>query len=195
MAVSGLILFFLLLFLLTTLFKGGKNEEPPTTPPPKEVEKVELKKQNKKEDTSETPQTSSYFLKPAASEIIENFASMDSYQLKVESKKLPGLRIAWPVFFYSLKPNEAGTSTLTLDSLENGFGVAIVCDLETSQYPELSELEQGRKFWIAGEVTGVDPEGLGQIFINMEHFTLDENPGWDQFPVGSQENTQPSSTN
>jgi hypothetical protein len=177
--IGGLIAFFLLLFLLTIFFKDKGKEPSAGLPLKNEPAKVELKKVDKESSSNTTaPQTSSYFLQPVASDIIEKFSTMDPYQLKVESKKLPGLRIAWPVYFYSLEANQRGSSTLVLDSLENGFGVGISCDIDPALHPKLLELQQGDKFWIAGEVIGVDPEGVGQIFVNLEHVNFEENPRW-----------------
>ena len=82
----------------------------------------------------------------------------------------------WPGYFFSLTKDETGQSILQLDVDESGFGVILVCRVTLSDYPELAKLEQGRKIWVAGEVTSIDPEGTGSVNIDVEYIRFDESP-------------------
>ncbi len=130
------------------------------------------------ENQKQAPQTSSFFLKPSPTELLEKFSQLDAHQLKAEAKKLPGLRILWPTYFFSVTHQELGTATLLLDTLENGFGPTIVCTVNSSKFSQILTMEPGTKFWIAGEVVAIDPEGIGQIQINTEHLRFSERENW-----------------
>ncbi len=178
-AILGILTFIILLTLFGLFFKGGKKEQSNTPPPPNHVEKVDMTMEKFDEESQKpAPQTSSFFLKPSPTELLEKLSQLDSHQLKAEAKKLPGLRILWPTYFFSVTHQELGTATLLLDTLENGFGPTIVCTVNSSKFPQVLTMEPGTKFWVAGEVVAINPEGVGQIKINTEHLRFSEQGNW-----------------
>ncbi len=180
-AVAGLLIFVLSLSLLGIFFKGDNGNPSEEATVTKKIKKVDLPlEQQSKDNTTSAPQTSSFFLKPSPAEIMSKFTEMDSHQLKVEAKKLPGLRVMWPTYFFSILKKEAGTAALLLDTTEDGFGVTIVCDVDISKYPQIQTIKRGEKLWIAGEIIGIDPEGVGQIFITTEQLRFAGDKNWPQ---------------
>ncbi len=180
MAVGGLGVFIIALSFLGFFFQGN-SKKPAEVKEVQSVEKVQLTVGDKKENsTAKTPQTASFFLKPSPSEIMAKFTELDSHQLKAEAKKLPGLRVMWPTYFFSILNEEAGITTLLLDTTEDGFGVTIACNVSSSKYPKIQKLLRGDKLWVAGEITGVDTEGVGQILISTEHLRFAGDKNWPQ---------------
>ncbi len=179
MVISGLLFFFLIFFFFTTLFKDKKtrlSEKPVAT---KKVEHLDLtRKSHDVATNTSTQQTSSYFLKPSPGELMEKFAKLTPHELKQEAQDLPGLRIMWPAYYFSSQEGQLGTTTLFLDTLESGFGITIVCDIDSNQYPQIKTIQRGKKIWLAGEIKGINPEGVGEIHIAPEHIKLEEDSDW-----------------
>ncbi len=83
----------------------------------------------------------------------------------------------WPVYFFSIMSQEEKVVTVLLDVSEDGFGVEVQSEIDTAVYPEIIELKEGDKFWIAGEILAVDPAGTGTVFLKMEHLRFSEDGG------------------
>ncbi len=174
-AVLGLGVFILLLALFGLFFQGRTKQTPGEQVEKEKIEKIDLISENSSGDSSSPAlQTTSFFLKPTPTELMENFREMEPYELKTEAKKLPGLRVMWPTYFFSILKEDPGIVTLLLDTTEDGFGVTIVCDINSSKYPQILKLKRGDKLWVAGEISGMDSEGVGQIFITPEHIKFKE---------------------
>ena len=73
-----------------------------------------------------------------------------------------------------LKKIENGVAEVLFDVSEDGFGALILASIDTTTYPETLQLETGKKIWLAGEITGVDPSGTGQFVISTEYVKFDD---------------------
>ena len=128
---------------------------------------------SKEEQSRSTSQA--FFLKPSAQEVLSALREADD-KLEQPPENTPVLKVMWPGHFFSLTQDETGQSFLQLDVDESGFGAILICRVSLSDYPELNKMEKGRKIWVAGEVTSIDPEGLGSVHINVEYIRFDEGP-------------------
>ncbi|RZW13852.1 MAG: hypothetical protein EX260_11085 [Desulfobulbaceae bacterium] len=80
----------------------------------------------------------------------------------------------WPGYFFSFEQQDDGTTIVQLDVDENGFGVVLLCTLNLADFPEIQNLEPGKKVWVAGIVTSIDMEGTGTVQIDAEHIRYEE---------------------
>lgn len=180
-AIAGVGSFIVVLSLMGILFQNNDSKKEEEKEEIQIVEKVDLTVDSESEnETYEAPQTASFFLKPSAAELMEKFTEMDPHEFKTQAKKLPGLRIMWPTYYFSTLKDEADITTILLDTTEDGFGVTISCTINSSKYPKLQHLQRGDKLWVAGEILGVDTEGVGQIFIAAEHLRFAGDVNWPQ---------------
>ena len=76
----------------------------------------------------------------------------------------------WEVYFFSFEERENNIGTVQLDVSEDGFGVLVVCDADMDEFPEITEIERGKKIWVAGEILSVDPSGTGTIYLKTDYF-------------------------
>lgn len=119
-------------------------------------------------------QTTSFFLKPSPDELLEQLASMEGLNENVSNAKLTGLRVIWPVYFFELLEPQGKHSPLLLDVSEDGFGVLIKTEVDTTVHPQLTTMKRGQEFWIAGEIIAIDPGGIGTIYVQAEQFDFSE---------------------
>lgn len=126
------------------------------------------------EDNGDKPQSSTFFLEPGPEELLKKLEGMNYQEFKEETAKLPGLKVMWPAFFFSIRKMENGVAEVLLDVSEDGFGALILTSIDTTTYPETLQLETGKKIWLAGEITGVDPSGTGQFVISTEYVKFDD---------------------
>jgi hypothetical protein len=80
----------------------------------------------------------------------------------------------WPGYFFSFEQQDDGRTIVQLDVDENGFGVVLLCALNLADFPEIQNLERGKKVWVAGIVTSIDMEGTGTVHIDAEHIRYEE---------------------
>jgi hypothetical protein len=166
----------LIVFVVSGIYlqkKNSKDKEVPLVTEPTKVElNVEPSKANGSTSTAAT--TNSFFLRPSATELLEQLSTMDNLQEDVALSKFVSFRVLWPVFFFSVETLE-GKETVILDISEDGFGAVVKGSVSSSTYPQLNEIKQGEKVWVAGEITAVDPAGTGTIFLDIEllDFTVD----------------------
>ena len=176
----GVLVIFAILLTVTALFFGSKSGNDHTSP--KESERVlvegviaeESSHGNEKKTKSKTG-SQAFFLKPSAEEVITALREADD-RLEQPPEDSPVLKVMWPGYFFSLTSSESGETILQLDVDESGFGATLVCKVSLSDYPELKNLTQGRKIWVAGKVTAIDPEGTGSVHIDVEYIRFDEGP-------------------
>ncbi|MFH0783359.1 MAG: hypothetical protein V2B20_15600 [Pseudomonadota bacterium] len=150
--------------------RSGQEFQPELIP-----KKVELKLQSKKEDveqTGEATQSASFFLKPSPDELLKQLTSLENLNEDVVESKYTGLRILWPVYFFTLQSTEGNKASLVLDVAEDGFGVLVESEVDTLVYPQLRDLEPGKKLWIGGEILAVDRSGTGTVYLKTEHINL-----------------------
>ncbi len=154
--------------------RSGKEFQPES--PPKTVE---LRLQSKKADAGETtdvPQSASFSLKPLPDELLQQLTSLENFNEDVVAAKYSGLRVLWPGYYFTLQSIEGSKATLVLDVAEDGFGVVIESDVDTATYPQLGDLESGKKLWIGGEILAVDRSGTGTIYLKTEHLNFGDAP-------------------
>lgn len=133
--------------------------------------------QNSSQSTKKTTEkklSSTFFLEPGPTEILEKLENLNYQEFRKESASLPGLKVMWPAYFFSIREINNGIAEVLLDVSEDGFGALILTDIDTTKYPEILKLQPGKKIWLAGEITGVDPSGTGQFIISTEHVKFDD---------------------
>ncbi len=157
--------------------KNNKEKESFVESVPKTVELKKAVPESRDGQARSSQKSSSYFLKPSPDELLEQLASMEGLNENVSNAKFSGLRVMWPVYFFSIIGQEKKTATVLLDVSEDGFGVEVQTEIDAAVYPEIIELKEGDKFWIAGEILAVDPAGTGTVFLKMEHLRFSEDGG------------------
>lgn len=174
LALIGVVLIFIISIgggiALQKTRRSGEEFQPEPIP-----KKVELKLKNKKEDaeqSGETAQSTSFFLKPSPDELLQQLTSLENLNEDVVESKYVGLRVMWPVYFFTLQSTEGSKATLVLDVAEDGFGVLVESEVDPVAYPQLRGLEPGKKLWIGGEILAVDRSGTGTVFLKTEHINL-----------------------
>jgi hypothetical protein len=147
---------------------------------PESVSKtVELKFQHKKEGagpTEEGPQVASFSLKPSPDDLLQQLSSLENLNEDVLEAKYTGLRVLWPAYFFTLQTTVGSKATLVLDVDEDGFGVVIESDVDASVFPQLRDVEPGKKLWIGGTILAVDRSGTGTVYMKTEHLKFGDDP-------------------
>ena len=100
---------------------------------------------------------------------MEMIANLDSLDESVATKKFSGLPVMWAVYYFSVVNKKDNIVTVQLDVSEDGFGVIVMCDVDISEYPQIAEIESGKKIWVAGEITAVDPSGTGTVYLKTDY--------------------------
>lgn len=155
--------------------KGRIEKEPPIETVPKKVElKVQQKGEAGEQTGQPTKQIESFYLRPSPDELLQQLASMENLNENVADAKFTGLRVLWPVYYFSYQDVGGGKATLLLDVSADGFGVLLESEVELTAYPALNTLQAGQKIWIGGEILAVDPSGTGTIYIKAEHLGFSE---------------------
>jgi hypothetical protein len=142
---------------------------------------ADLRPQQKKESIEpkgKTPESTPFLLKPSPDELLQQLTSLENYNEDVVGAKYIGLRVLWPVYFFTLQATTGSKATLVLDVAEDGFGVVIECEVDTSTFPQLRDLEQGKKIWIGGEILSVDRSGTGTVYLKTEHLKIGDDSGF-----------------
>lgn len=115
-----------------------------------------------------------FFLHPGPEEILAKLENMNFQELSKQAEELPGLRVMWPAYFFSINKMENNMAEVIFDANEDGFGALIQTSVDTTVYPEILNLSRGTKIWLAGEIQGIDPTGTGQFAISTEHIRFDD---------------------
>lgn len=174
----GVFLFFVLLLYFSSLFFTGDKEDPQPVIEEEATFEVPADQteswDSNKEEKSQDQQTVSFFLKPSPTELLEKLEGLDYQQFDKETEKLPGLRVMWPAYFFSIKELSGQNAVVVLDVSEDGFGVMLVTEIDLQTYPEILTLKRGQKIWLAAEITGVDPSGTGQFMLTTEFIRFDD---------------------
>jgi len=139
---------------------------------------VELKLQHKDGvgPSEEAPQSASFSLKPLPDELLQQLSSLENLNEDVMVAKYTGLRVLWPAYFFTLQATTGSKATLVLDVAEDGFGVVLESDIDPSAYPQLRDLEPGKKLWIGGTILTVDRSGTGTVYLQIEHLKFGDDP-------------------
>lgn len=144
---------------------------------------VELKVEHKAADATgqgqEASQSATFSLKPSPEELLQQLTSLENLNEDVVEAKFTGMRVLWPVYFFTLQSDEGSRkATLVLDAAEDGFGVVVESEVDTSLYPQLRQLETGKKLWIGGAITAVDRTGTGTVYLRAENFNFNDEPAF-----------------
>ncbi len=122
-----------------------------------------------------TLDASTFFIKPTAEELLAALREAGPFVADAPIGHEQPAQVIWPGYFFSLQ--ETGTDAVVhLDIDESGFGTILRCLVDLNRYPELRTLEQGRKIWVAGRITGVDLAGDGIITIAVQHIRFTDDP-------------------
>ena len=167
--------------LFAVLVAGGiylqqKNKKSKEIPEKKVPVKVEIIVARPKGDSQpdEKPKPTTFFLKPSPGELLQQLSEMEGFDEKVATRKFKQLPVIWPVYFFSLTEKDGKTARVELDVSEDGFGVLVVCEVSTEEYPELADLQTGEKLWVAGEITAVDPAGTGTVYLKLDYLRFSD---------------------
>ncbi len=168
----GAIGFLCILSLLGILFQGDSETEKERKDKINVEKKVEILTQHDSSPPGEGKagetkqlQSNTYFLEPSASELVKKIEDLDPVSLDQKTKEFPGLKVMWPLYFFSITEKKDGSHQLLLDVSEDGFGITVVCDVDVKKYPQIYDVKPGEVLWVAGEITGLIPEGTRQFHI------------------------------
>ncbi|MFW2366805.1 MAG: hypothetical protein ACN4GW_10330 [Desulforhopalus sp.] len=145
---------------------------------PDVVEKtVDLQKAGNRDQSSGAGGAiTAFFLKPSASELLEELSEMENLNQDVVQKKFLNLRVLWQAYFFNVTEIEGGKTHLLLDVSEDGFGVEIQSEVRGALYPQIVSLNVGDPLWIAGEILAVDPAGTGTVYLKCEYLSFGPEP-------------------
>lgn len=174
---AGIIIFFAILVSLSSLLFTGENKQSTNSVEEEEVTQVEIAEpasSSENESKGQPAQSTSFFLRPSAEELLKKLEGLSYSDFKKETKQLPGLKVMWPAYFFSAEKIDAKKVQILLDTAKDGFGVELITEIDIERYPEILALEKGTKIWIASEITGFDPTGTGLISLRTEHVRFDD---------------------
>lgn len=115
-----------------------------------------------------------FFLKPSADEVLSLIKESGNAVLPASNQKYTGLKVMWPAYFFQILKQESSQASLLFDVSEDGFGVAIRTEIDTSRFPKILSLERGTKIWLAGEIMGVEAAGTGTIHLLTEEVRFED---------------------
>ncbi len=165
--------------LFAVLVAGGiylqqKNKKSKEIPEKKIPVKVEIKAAKPQGQSQAKQKPTTFFFKPSPGELLEQLSEMEGFDEKVATRKFARLPVMWPVYFFSLTKRDDQTARLELDVSEDGFGVLVVSEISAGDYPELEGLQAGKKIWVAGEITAVDPAGTGTVYLKLDYLRFSD---------------------
>lgn len=169
--------FLIILLLYTLFFKNSANHDNTQTPKQQTTYTIPADQRpetNSSSSDGKALQSSSFLLHPGPAELLEKLEGLRHSDFNREARKLPGLKVMWPAYFFSIKEIKDNMAEVILDASEDGFGVILITRIDTTTYPAIKSLDRGTKIWLAGEITGVDPSGTGQIVLATEHVRFDD---------------------
>ncbi len=169
--------FAFVLVLYSIFFRGASQEQIPVKPEKDLTFELPADKQSMEGEDQQTGKPSaatSFYLSPSPSELFEKLENLSRLEFKQHTKDLPGLKVMWPAYFFSVRGVEDQQAEILLDASENGFGVTLVTTIDSTRYPEILTLERGKKIWLAAEITGVDPQGTGQFLLDTEYVRFED---------------------
>ncbi len=176
LATGGFILFISVLGGLSLFFSNTTEREKSSPTDQKKVFRIPADsiKNRTAETEDKLPPKTAFFLSPTPDELMQNITELSYHEFQKKTRDLPGLRIMWPAYFFSIASMKDSKAQIMLDTAENGFGVILTTEIDTHQYPEILSLERGEKIWLAAEIVAVDPEGTGNIQLTTEYIRFDD---------------------
>ena len=178
----SLLVFAILLALTTLYYRSNKSLEKSQKKEPVVVEGTIAPgaqgKNKEPEESSQTIGSGVFFLTPTAAEVLTAIRDADPYAEQPDPGDTPPMKVIWPGYYFPdqeiVENNDEVIFQLDVD--ESGFGVILVCTVKRADYPEVKDLEPGQQIWVAGEVTEIDMEGTGTVYITVEYIRFDEGP-------------------
>lgn len=171
-------LFGLLLLIWTIFFRTDDShrnnkeaDQKPTYTVPREQQTQSSSKNNGKQQKTEIK---SYLLRPTPGELLDKLEGLTYQEFSEQTAKLPGLKVMWPAYFFSVVEVKNNQADVMLDVSEDGFGALILAHIPTDRFPRVLTLERRDKVWLAGEIIGVDPSGTGQFEIKVDQVRFDD---------------------
>ncbi len=167
------------LFVTSGIFLQKTRRLPKESQPPSTQKTVELKLQQKNDGAApseEAQQSASFSLTPLPADLLQQLTSLENLNEDVMVAKYAGLRVLWPAYYFTLQATTGSIATLVLDVAEDGFGIVIESDVDTSAYPQLRDLDPGKKLWIGGTILTVDRSGTGTVYLKTEHLKIGDDP-------------------
>jgi len=179
----------LVVFVGIGVYLQRHNQGPPAQEASPALKKVEFTPQQgtAADRSQEAGKSHAYYLKPSPGELLETITAMQGLNDDAASRKLLALRVIWPVYFFSAE-GTAKQKQLLLDVSEDGFGVVVRGEVAVADYPLAVELEQGEKLWVGGEITAVDPNGTGTVYLQIEYLGRSMPDGQKTAAAGTQQN-------
>lgn len=157
-------------------FRGGEEDEEE-----KIRERVKLTAQTAQSDNGDSSgngKTSgpitTYFLKPSPAEVMSMVKEIVDSELPVPEEKYNNLRIVWPAYFFQIVEQDSVKATVLFDTSSDGFGVNISTEINLLDNPDILAAVPYQKVWLAGEISAIDPDGTGTIYMNTEHVRFRE---------------------
>lgn len=171
------LLFAFILLLYNMFFKDRSQEKIQITPEEHHIFELpagEGSQANEGKQSGKPTGTTSFLLSPSPSELFEKLENLSHLEFKQHTKELPGLKVMWPAYFFSVRSVDALKAEILLDASKSGFGVTLITTIDTTRYPEILTLERGKKIWLAAEITGINPQGTGQFRLDTEYVRFDD---------------------
>ena len=180
--IISLFAFVVLISLTTLYYRSNDKEKPSEEEEPVVVEgaiaQPEDAEPEQPQETSEAIGSDVFFLTPGADEVLSSIRNADPYAEQPNLAELPPMKVMWPGYYFPdqelVESNDEIIVQLDVD--ESGFGVILVCTIKLADYPEIRTLEPGQRIWVAGQVTELDMEGTGTVYISVEYIRFDEGP-------------------
>lgn len=147
--------------------------------------KVDLavKVESSDEHNSEDGRITTFYFKPSPDELWEKILSLEAAHLPLTPDRIIDTEIIWQLYFFKVLYVKETTATVLFDVAEHGFGLEIQAHVDTVQYPQILQLEKGRKVWLAGDILGADSAGTGTINLHAEYVSFTEKPPASVAPV------------
>jgi len=176
--ISFLLGFVILLSIAGLYFRDHKTQPEKVKEEPTFVEGT-ISKSNQNENAqpeqeSQKIGSNTFFLKPSAADVLSALREADPYSEPQMLENTQAMKVMWPGYFFSTQDDSEKTAIVQLDVDESGFGVILICRVTLDDYPEVKNLTPGQKIWVAGEITEIDLEGTGSVFITVEYIRFDE---------------------
>lgn len=124
-------------------------------------------------DSTSGVESSSFFLEPSAENLVKQLKEMQNLRPDIAQQKLQSLRVLWQVYFFEIREVDQ-QKIVSFDISEDGFGVMVNAKYSSVKFPELEELERGRKLWVGGEIVLVNLSGTGSVEVDLEYISFSE---------------------
>lgn len=158
----------LVMFVGIGLYMQKNNQEQKSKLPDAAPKKVEFTPKQAIDADPAAGKVHSYYLQPSPTELLAKLTALQGLNDDAIARQFVSLRVLWPAYFFSAE-GESTEKQLLLDVSEDGFGVVMRGSVTLTDYPLINVLQQGDKVWVGGEISAVDPEGTGTVYLRIEY--------------------------